>query len=462
MTTTDRTPTIWLTALSVLMPVAAAQAAQAEPAGKAAKRPNIVLIVSDDQGYNDIGIQGCKDIPTPNMDAFARGGVRFTNGYVSCPVCAPTRAGLMTGRYQQRFGFEFNPGPEGQASERYGLPVTEKTIAERLKPTGYVTGMVGKWHLGFKAGMQPPQRGFDEFFGFLAGARQYLPGRRAAVAPILRGQEPVDEKEYLTDAFKREALSFIDRHKTDTFFLYVPFNAVHGPLQATNKYLKRFDGISDENRRIHAAMLSALDDAVGEIMAKLRDSGLEENTLVFYLSDNGGPTRQTTSSNKPLRGFKGDVFEGGIRVPFMVSWKGRLPAGKVYDHPVISLDIHPTILAAAGVEPATNARLDGVNLLPYLKGEKTERPHDTLFWRFGNQWAVRSGDWKLLKAGKDEDPMLFNLKDDIGEESDLAAKEPERVSTLRGVYEEWNKHLASPKWEGGGRRPAAQGRPRNR
>ncbi len=462
MATANRTPTIWLTALSVLMPVAAAQAAQAEPAGKAAKRPNIVLIVSDDQGYSDLGIQGCKDIPTPNLDAFARGGVRFTNGYVSCPVCAPTRAGLMTGRYQQRFGFEFNPGPEGQASERYGLPVTEKTIAERLKPAGYVTGMVGKWHLGFKAGMQPPQRGFDEFFGFLAGARQYLPGGRRAVAPILRGQEPVDEKEYLTDAFKREALAFIDRHTKDTFFLYVPFNAVHGPLQATDRYLKRFDGISDENRRTHAAMLSALDDAVGEIMTKLRDSGLEENTLVFYLSDNGGPTRQTTSSNKPLRGFKGDVFEGGIRVPFMMSWKGRLPAGKVCDHPVISLDIHPTILAVAGVEPAPDARLDGVNLLPYLKGEKTERPHDTLFWRFGNQWAVRSGDWKLLKAGKDEDPMLFNLKDDIGEQSDLAAKEPERVTTLRGVYEEWDKQLASPKWQGKGRRPAAQSRPRNR
>lgn len=462
MTIHHQKPTIWLTTLSVLMPAAATQAAQAEPAGKAAKRPNIVLIVSDDQGYNDIGIQGCKDIPTPNLDAFARGGIRFTNGYVSCPVCAPTRAGLMTGRYQQRFGFEFNPGPEGQASERYGLPVTEKTIAERLKPAGYVTGMVGKWHLGFKAGMQPPQRGFDEFFGFLAGARQYLPGSRAAVAPILRGQEPVDEKEYLTDAFKREALAFIDRHTKDAFFLYVPFNAVHGPLQATDRYLKRFDGISDENRRTHAAMLSALDDAVGEIMTKLRDNGLEESTLVFYLSDNGGPTRQTTSSNTPLRGFKGDVFEGGIHVPFMVSWKGRLPAGKVYDHPVISLDIHPTILAAAGAEPAPDAKLDGVNLLPYLKGEKTERPHDTLFWRFGNQWAVRSGDWKLLKTGKDQNPMLFNLKDDIGEQSDLAAKEPERVSTLRSVYEEWNKQLASPKWQAKGRRPAAQSRPRNR
>ncbi len=462
MTIHHQKPTIWLTALSVLMPAAAAWAAQAEPAGKATKRPSIVLIVSDDQGYNDIGIQGCKDIATPNLDAFARGGVRFTNGYVSCPVCAPTRAGLMTGRYQQRFGFEFNPGQEGLASERFGLPLTEKTIAERLKPAGYVTGMVGKWHLGSTSGKQPPQRGFDEFFGFLAGAHQYLPGRRAAVAPILRGQEPVDEKEYLTDAFKREALSFIDRHKNDTFFLYVPFNAVHGPLQATDRYLKRFDGISDENRRIHAAMLSALDDAVGEIMTKLRDNGLEENTLVFCLSDNGGPTRQTTSSNIPLRGFKGDVFEGGIRVPFMVSWKGRLPAGKVYDHPVISLDIHPTILATAGVKPAPNARLDGVNLLPYLKGEKTERPHDTLFWRFGNQWAVRSGDWKLLKTGKDQDPMLFSLKDDIGEQSDLAAKEPERVSTLRSVYEEWNKQLASPKWQGKGRRPAAQSRPRNR
>lgn len=458
-------PRLWAASVAVaalLCPSVVVASDSAQAGGRQTKRPNIVLIVSDDQGYADIGVQGCKDIPTPNMDGFARSGVRFTNGYVSCPVCAPTRAGLMTGRYQQRFGFEFNPGPEGQASERFGLPLTEKTIAERLKPAGYVTGMVGKWHLGFKAGMQPPQRGFDEFFGFLAGACQYLPGPRAAVAPILRGQEPVDEKEYLTDAFKREAMAFIDRHKNVPFFLYVPFNAVHSPLQATDKYLKRFDGISDRNRRIHAAMLSALDDAVGEIMTKLRDSGLEENTLVFYLSDNGGPTRQTTSSNAPLRGFKGDVFEGGIRVPFMVSWKGVLPAGKVYDHPVISLDIHPTILAAAGVEPPPDARLDGVDLLPYLKGEKTERPHDTLFWRFGNQWAVRSGDWKLLKATQDADPMLFNLRDDVGEQNDLAAGEPERAKTLRGVYEEWNKQLASPRWEGARRRPAAQSRPGNR
>ncbi len=431
-----------------------------QPVTTDGKRPNIVLIVADDQGYADIGVQGCKDIPTPNLDAIAGSGVRFTNGYVSCPVCAPTRAGLATGRYQQRFGFEMNPGPEQSASERFGLPLTEKTIAERLKAAGYVTGMVGKWHLGYKPGLHPLQRGFDEFFGFLPGAHPYLQGPRADAFRILRGEEPVDEKEYLTDAFKREALAFIDRHKKDTFFLYMPFNAVHSPLQATNKYLKRFPNIQDENRRTHAAMLSALDDAVGEIRGKLRETGLEENTLVFYHSDNGGPTPSTTSSNTPLRAFKGNVFEGGIRVPFMVTWKGKLPAGKVYDQPVISLDIHPTIMAAAGVQVPADAKLDGVNLIPYLTGEKSGPPHETLFWRYGPKWAVRHGDWKLLDNG-DGRVMLFNLKDDISELYDLAAKQPEKVAALRKLHTDWSKQLMPPQWGTAGR-GAAQSRPRRR
>lgn len=434
---------------------------QAKAGEKNGKRPNIVLIVSDDQGYADIGVQGCRDIPTPNMDAMAKGGVRFTNGYVSCPVCSPTRAGLMTGRYQQRFGYEFNPGPQAAASDSFGLPLAEKTIAERLKPAGYVTGMVGKWHLGYREGMRPPQRGFDEFFGFLAGAHQYLRSPRGPLLEIVRGQTPVKEEEYLTDAFRREAIAFIERHKKDTFFLYVPFNAVHSPLQATDKYLERFSSIQDEKRRAHAAMLSALDDAVGGIMAKLREVGIEENTLVFYHSDNGGPTRQTTSSNEPLRGFKGDVFEGGIRVPFMVSWKGKLPAGKVFDQPVIAIDIYPTIMAAAGVQVPADARLDGVNLLPYLTGDKNGPPHESLFWRFGKQWAVRSGDWKLLNEGRDGEPMLFNLKDDIGEQNDLAGKEPEKTASLRRIYDDWNKELMPPKWPGS-RRAAAQSRPARR
>ncbi|MCX5758725.1 MAG: sulfatase-like hydrolase/transferase, partial [Candidatus Hydrogenedentes bacterium] len=347
----------------------------AEPA-----RPNIVVILADDLGYADLGCQGCSDIPTPNIDSLAREGVRFTNGYVSCPVCSPTRAGLMTGRYQQRFGHEFNPGPPTAAQDTFGLPLDQPTIAERLKAAGYATGLFGKWHLGFKPEMQPQKRGFDEFYGFLGGAHNYLRvGEKAN--PIMRGTEPVADIDYTTDAFAREAVSFIDRHRTVPFFLYVPFNAVHAPLEAPEKYLSRFPNIEDKKRRTFAAMLSALDDNVGLILAKLRECQLEENTLVFFISDNGGPTVQTSSRNHPLQGFKGQVYEGGIRVPFLAQWKGRIPSGKVDDRPVIAIDVHPTALAVAGVIPPADAKLEGVNLLPYLTGQESAAPHDALFWR---------------------------------------------------------------------------------
>ncbi|MEW6211032.1 MAG: sulfatase-like hydrolase/transferase, partial [Acidobacteriota bacterium] len=344
------------------MPISLFPAAveQATPA----RRPNILLIVADDLGYADLGVQGCKDIPTPNIDSIARGGVRFTNGYVSCPVCSPTRAGLMTGRYQQRFGHEFNPGPAAQAEEDFGLPLSEVTLAYRLKALGYATGMFGKWHIGYKPEMHPMRRGFDEFFGFLGGAHSYINPNERRANPILRGNEVISERSYLTEAFAREAVSFIERHHNESFFLYLPFNAVHAPMQATEKYRSRFASITDERRRTFAAMLSAMDDAVGQVLARLRELKLEENTLIFFISDNGGPTLQTTSRNDPLRGYKGQVLEGGIRIPFLIQWKGRVPAGKVYDRPVISLDIHPTALAAAGGKITGELKLDGRNLLP--------------------------------------------------------------------------------------------------
>src|SRR5262249_55030691 len=314
------------------------------------RRPNVLLIVADDLGYTELGCQGCKDIPTPNLDSLAKNGVRWSNGDVSCPVCSPTRAGLMTGRYQQRFGHEFNPRPAGQAEDTFGLPLTETTLADRLKAAGYATGMVGKWHLGFKAEYQPPKRGVDESWGSLGGRSPSIPGMGNRNRGILRGGQAVDEKEYLTDAFAREALAFIDRHQKETFFLYLPFNAVHNPLQAPPKYQERFAQIKDEKRRTFAAMLSAMDDAVGAVLKRNRDAGLENDTLIFFISDNGGPTRQTTSRNDPLNGFKGQTLEGGIRIPYIVQWKGQLPAGKVYDQPVIALDIHPTAVAAAGVK----------------------------------------------------------------------------------------------------------------
>lgn len=416
-------------------------------------KPNIIVILVDDLGYADLGIQDSTDIPTPNIDSIGKNGVRFTQGYVSCPLCAPTRAGLMTGRYAQRFGFEHNPGSQNQAEQDFGLPLTETTLAERLKRLGYATGIVGKWHLGFKPELQPTKRGFDEFFGFLGGAHPYLPGK--GQAPILRGTNPVEEKEYLTDAFGREATAFIDRHKKDSFFLYLPFNAVHAPMQTTEKYLSRFPNIKDETRRTHAAMLSALDDMVGKVLAKLREERLEEKTLIILLSDNGGPTQQTTSSNAPLRGFKAQVLEGGIRIPFMIQWKGRLRAGKIDDRPIISLDIHPTAIAAAGEAVDPSWKLDGVNLLPYLMDAKGGVPHETLYWRMEPQWAIRHGNLKLLWSGANQD-ALYDLAHDPGESKNLASEHPEDVKKLKALYDAWNDQMQEPKWQRSGGRPPAR------
>jgi arylsulfatase A-like enzyme len=417
-------------------------AAQAEPAGR---RPNIVVIVADDLGYADLGCQGCKDIPTPHIDSIAQHGIRFTNGYVSCPVCSPTRAGLMTGRYQQRFGHEFNLGSVQKAADNFGLPLTEKTLPQLLKAAGYATGMVGKWHLGYRPEYHPQKRGFDEFFGFLSGSHPYLDARKQSNNPIVRGTQPVDEKEYLTDAFAREAVAFIGRHQKEPFFLYFAPNAVHAPLQAVAKYRDRFPNLKDEKRHTYAAMLSALDDAVGQVLGRLRAAGLEENTLVFFISDNGGPTPVTSSRNDPLRGTKGTVWEGGIRVPFLLQWKGKLPAGKVYDYPVIALDILPTSLAAAGVKPPPGTQLDGVDLLPYLSGRNSARPHETLYWRFGVQRAMRKGDLKLVWLD-DRPPQLYDLATDIGEQKDLAASRPEVVKSLQDEYARWNAQLMKPLW----------------
>jgi arylsulfatase A-like enzyme len=427
----------------------------------AAKRPNIVILLADDLGYADVGFHGCKDISTPRIDSIARDGVRCTDGHVSGPYCSPTRAGLLTGRYQQRFGHEFNPG-DGPG---IGLPLSETTMADRLRSAGYATGLVGKWHLGTDAEHHPQRRGFDEFFGFLGGAHPYFPGKGA---PIYRGTAEVKETEYLTDAFAREAVAFIDRHKQGPFFLYLAFNAVHTPMDATDARLKRFESIADSKRRTYAAMLSAMDEAVGRVLDKLRAEGLDEDTLVIFFSDNGGPTMVGTtinaSRNDPLRGSKRTTLEGGIRVPFAWRWTGKLPAGTVYDPPIIQLDILPTALAAAGVEAETVWRLDGVNLLPYLTGRETRPPHETLYWRMGAQMAIRRGDWKLVsydpaadggagasrKGGGGATPRkLYNLARDIGEADDLSAQQPEKVRELEAAWRAWDAQLAKPLWGGG-------------
>jgi arylsulfatase A-like enzyme len=435
----------------------------------AERKPNILLIVADDLGYGELSCQGNPQIPTPRIDSIARSGVRFTSGYVSGTYCSPTRAGLLTGRYQQRFGHEFNPGPARTASSQFGLSLKEKTIGDRFKDLGYTTGWFGKSHLGYAPQYHPLKRGFDEYFGFLGGAHDYLDAASDKHNPILRGNVPLDTIDYTTDAFGREAVAFIQKHRADPWLCYLAFNAVHAPLESTPRYLSRFTQIEVKRRRTFAAMLSAMDDAVGAVLDKLHELQLEQNTLIFFISDNGGPTSQTTSRNSPLRGFKAQTWEGGIRVPWMVQWKGHLPEGKVDDRPVIQLDILPTALAAAGVEASPDWKLDGVNLLPYLTGQTAALPHEALYWRFGRQMAVRMGDWKLVKAFGDggmprEAPgkattagaQLYNLKQDIAEQQDLATKHPEKVRHLTAAWETWNKELVDPAWLPG--RPRNQGK----
>lgn len=418
---------------------------------------NIVILFADDLGYGDIGCYGNKVVPTPYIDSIANNGVRCSDAYVTAAVCAPSRAGLLTGRYQQRFGFEFNMyGPH------LGLPDTETTLAEFLKKKGYVTGIVGKWHLGVDHKFHPMERGFDEYFGFRCGTAVYAepaqpgiitvplrkgkkiaPSLRRKSVPIERNKQAVDEKEYLTDALAREAVAFIERHQKNPFFLYVPFNAVHTPFQATKKYYDRFATIENEKLRIYAAMTSALDDAVGAILKKLRQVGLEKNTLVFFLSDNGAFTRLGVGNNGPLRGDKTTYFEGGIRVPFLVQWPGYIPAGKVYRQPVSTLDILPTVLTAIGTEVPKNC--DGVDLLPHLTGKKETSPHEILFWRAGPSFAVRQGHWKIVKV-EDRTACLYDLSTDLSEKNDVAKENPEVVQGMLKALSEWEKQLKPPMW----------------
>ena len=421
--------------------------------------PNIVLIVADDMGYADVGFQGSRDIPTPNIDALARGGIRFTDAYVSGPYCSPTRAGLMTGRYPQRFGHEFNPigNPEP------GLPLDQTTMADRLRSAGYRTALFGKWHLGSAAALHPMERGFDEFYGFLGGNHSYFDAMPASDDPVFDGRKPVERMRYLTEELADRAVGFIERNRSRPFFLYLAFNAVHTPMHATEKYLARFAHIADQRRRTYAAMLSAMDDGVGRALAALHAAGLDENTLIFFFSDNGGPTMPTTtvngSSNAPLRGSKRQTWEGGIRVPFVIAWKGHLTPGRTESRPIIQLDVLPTALAAASVAVRPDWKLDGVNLLPFLTGKSAAAPHDALYWRFGGMMAIRKGDWKLVKTRdgplRDIDPAvlsdlssagLYNLADDIGETKNLAAAHPEKVKELSEAWWRWNSELVRPSW----------------
>jgi arylsulfatase A-like enzyme len=436
--------------------------AAASPAATSTRPPNLIVIMTDDQGYADVGFNGCRDIPTPHLDSIAAAGVRFTNGYVSYAVCSPSRAGLLTGRYPQRFGHERNPAwqPENPAS---GLPLSETLLPAALGRVGYTSGLIGKWHLGVHPQFHPLARGFNEFYGHLGGGHRYFPDDLTIVEPtdargeaesyrlwIRRDHAPVRTTQYLTDEFSDEAVRFVERHKDGPFFLFLAYNAPHTPLQAPEKYLARFAHIRDERRRTYAAMVGAVDDGVGCLLAKLRELRLEDDTLVVYLSDNGGPTTVNGSNNGPLRGDKGSPWEGGIRVPFAAQWPGRIPAGLVYDQPVISLDIFATIAALAQT-PLDPARpLDGVNLLPYLTGEKTGAPHEAIYLRMFDRgvFAVRSGDSKLVIAGRDAAPQLFDLGRDLAETKNLADAQPAEVARLEKLRATWAAQLVEPVFEG--------------
>ncbi|HTL30963.1 MAG TPA: sulfatase-like hydrolase/transferase [Tepidisphaeraceae bacterium] len=435
---------MWKFVLIVSLVFACAFAAHAQTPS----RPNILLIVADDLGYADIGAQGVlSDVKTPNVDAIAKAGTRFTNGYVSCPICSPSRAGLLTGRYQTHFGHEFNPGQHEVPN--FGLPLDQVTIAQALKSAGYTTGAIGKWHEGYTPEMHPQKRGFDEFFGFLGGSHSYLdpgPGRLPN-NQLRRGDTLVPSVTYLTDDFGREAASFVDRHakETNPFFLYLAFNAVHVPQQATQKYLDRFTDEPNKMRRIMLAQLSALDDAVGQVLSTLRENKIEDNTLIIFLSDNGGPTPTNGSRNDPLRGHKGQMLEGGIRVAYMMQWNHHIPAGKVYDKPVISLDIFPTALAAAGARAPEKVKFDGVNLLPFLKGESELSPHESLYWRIGAAWAIRDELLKLVNQ-PGEGTRLYDLSADIRETKDLSDARPEDRKRLQEKYDAWNALNIPARW----------------
>lgn len=446
--------------------------------------PNIVLLFADDLGYGELGCQGNAQIPTPHIDSIAAGGVRFTSGYVTAPYCSASRAGLLTGRYQTRFGYEFNPVGHHNSDPRVGLPRFETTLAELLSGAGYATGLVGKWHLGGTDAAGPLRHGFHHFFGFLHEGHYFVPppydgvttmlrrrvlpnGRRHgrwqssmgdlvlsahmkhdepaydAGNPIMRDGQPVAEQEYLTDAFTREAVSFIRRHRERPFFLYVAYNAVHSPLQAREEDMQRFSHIPDVHRRIFAGMLSRLDQSVGAILTALKESGTDRRTLVFFISDNGGPTRELTSSNAPLRGGKGTVYEGGIRVPFLMQWPGVIPAGTEFRQPVISLDVWATAAAVCGAGSAEKS--DGVNLLPHVTGQATKPPHETLFWRLGGRTALRHGRWKLLRQRQAWE--LYDLEEDLEEANNLAQANTEELTRLREVWEKLNAEMSEPLWK---------------
>jgi arylsulfatase A-like enzyme len=440
--------------------------------GGALAKPNIIVILADDLGYADISSYGGKRIATPNIDRIAKSGVIFTDGYSAAPVCSPSRAGLNTGRHPDRFGFEFNNGPaQRDIEQNLGLPVGEVTLAKALKEQGYHTGLIGKWHLGSNDDFYPTNRGYDEFVGLLTGATSYIapnaPGARyvqpqgsSAVPPpvrsaankIVEGPKRVvveNEDRYLTDYFGERAVDFIKRNAASDspYFLFTAFTAPHDPLQTMQKYYDRFPQIKDEGMRVYASMISALDDQVGVIIDAVEASGENGDTIVYFMSDNGCAAYiQGICACEPLRGGKLSHYEGGTRVPFMMRWPNQMRGGEVYRNVVSTMDVFTTSLTAAGGKLPADRVYDGVDLMPFLKGSAQGIPHEALMWRRTPHASIRKGDWKLWKSLDGKFTLLFNLKADPNEATNLAEKEPAKLKELSDAFDLWAKDLKDPAW----------------
>ena len=412
-------------------------------------RPNFVVILVDDLGFGDVGFQGATEIRTPNIDRIAKEGTVFSNGYVTSPICTPSRGGLLTGRYPARFGLDVNLA-YAPFDPHLGLPVEEVTVAKRLQDAGYRTGLVGKWQLGAAPNFLPRERGFGYFFGFLGGGHDYWGENYDAGNPSREYYTPlVDdgaayqsrEGEYLTDVLGDKAAGFIMERPGEPFFLYLAYNAPHLPIQGPPDLMEKYAWVEDETRREYLAMVDSLDQNVGKVLDALEEWGVRDDTVVFFLSDNGGAWEDADyADNGPLRGGKASVYEGGIRVPFAASWPGGWGMGAVYDPMVISLDLPATMLALAGVDVDVggDGSMDGVNLDPFLRGAAAGEPHKALFWRDWDGYAVRAGDFKLLKR-RNASPELFNLGDDIGESRNLIDGDRDRAEGLAGLWNEWNE-----------------------
>jgi len=464
-------------------------------------RPNVIVILADDLGQTDISLYGNKLVSTPNIDAIGKQGAIFTEGYISSPVCSPSRAGLITGRYQQRFGHELQPNhrylknmleyfglkmmprfkpltplkskevPMPEERFRQGLPPSEITLAELLKKYDYKTSIVGKWHLGAADFAIPTNRGFDEQYGFYEAFTLYAEkkdtsiisqeirgdfmdhhewktaeGRTGNCAILRNCCERQEEKKYLTDKLTDEAISFVERNKSEPFFLYLPYNAPHAPLQVPKSYYKQFAHIKDPVKRVYAAMIKNMDDQVGRLLHHVDSLGLSENTLIVFLSDNGGAAYNGTTDNAPYRGGKLTNFEGGLKVPFMIQWKGKIKAGTVCTAPVISLDVFATVASAIGIDLPSDRIYDGVNLIPFVNGENKNVPHEKLFWRSDFNKAIRKGDWKLIVNEFTNSNMLYNLKQDSTEKHNLFSKKPELAKELLQDIDKWEEELIKPLW----------------